>query len=259
MPPEISVVTIVKNHALGLTHTLDSLRSQSFQNWESIIVVGKSMDNTLQVAEHYRKIDCRIRVVEQRDSGIYEAMNLGILKSAKDSIYLNFMNAGDLYHSNTAMERMINIFKEERLGLIIGGYKVRDLDSQYKQKHGDFTDTHFTFSRRTGCHQAMFYSRDAVLAAGSYDTNFRLAADHYLTLKILANARGKRVDVLVTEVEPGGISDRYLSQLHKEKQEIRRRHFQARPWVWIIGCGWQFAALSKIKLKSLLVGENILR
>lgn len=256
MSPAISVVTIAKNHALGLTHTLDSLRSQSFQNWESIIVVGKSTDETLLVAENYRSMDPRVRVVEQLDSGIYEAMNLGISASIRDSIYLNFMNAGDVFYSTDSMQKMIEILEEEEVGLLIGGYKVKGQANQYRQKLGNLTDTQFTFSRRNGCHQAMFYSREAVLSVGPYNTSYRLAADHDLTLKVLSQARGKKVEFLVTEVEPGGVSDRFLRKLHKEKQAIRRRYFKRRPWLWIFGYGWQFAALSKIYLKSLLVGKK---
>ena len=256
MSPTISVVTIAKNHAVGLTHTLESLRSQSFQNWESIIVVGKSIDHTLLVAENYGRTDSRIKVVNQLDSGIYEAMNLGILESSRDSTLLNFMNAGDIFFSIDSMEKMIQIFAEEKVGLLIGGYKVKDLANQYRQKPGNLTDTRFTFSRRTGCHQAMFFSREAVVNVGPYDTSFRLAADHDLTLRVLAHAGGKKVDVLVTEMEPEGVSDRFLPKLHQEKQAIRRRYFKKRQWVWIFGYGWQFAALSKIKLKSFVVSKG---
>lgn len=257
MSPAISIITIAKNHVFGLTHTLNSLRSQSFQNWESIIVVGKSSDDTLLVAENYRSIDSRVRVVEQLDSGIYEAMNLGISESIKDSIYLNFMNAGDVFYSNDSMQKMIQMLEEEEVGLLIGGYKVKGQVNEYRQKPGNLTDTQFTFSRRNGCHQAMFYSRKAVLSVGPYDTSFRLAADHDLTLKVLSHAGGKKVEFLVTEVEPGGVSDRFLRKLHREKQAIRRKYFKRRPWVWIFGYGWQFAALSKIKLKSFFFSKEL--
>ena len=256
MSPTISVVTIAKNHAVGLTRTLESLRSQSFQNWESIIVVGKSIDDTLLVAENYGRNDSRVKVVKQLDSGIYEAMNLGILETNRDSIFLNFMNAGDIFYSTISMEKMIEALDEEKVGLLIGGYKVKDFANQYRQKPGSLTDIRFTFSRRNGCHQAMFYTREAVITVGPYDTSYRLAADHDLTLKVLAHAGGKKVDFLVTEMEPGGVSDRFLPKLHKEKQAIRRRYFKKRLWVWIFGYGWQFAALSKIKLKSFLVGKK---
>jgi glycosyltransferase involved in cell wall biosynthesis len=238
---------------------MESLRCQSFQNWESIIVIGESIDHTSLVAENYRSTDSRVKVVKQLNSGIYEAMNLGILESDRDSTYLNFMNAGDIFYSTNSIEKMIEALDEEEVGLLIGCYKVKDLANQYRQKPGNLTDTRFTFSRRTGCHQAMFFSREAVVNVGPYDTSFRLAADHDLTLKVLAHAGGKKVDFLVTEMEPGGVSDRFLPKLHKEKQAIRRRYFQKRRWVWILGYGWQFAALSKIKLKSLLVGKKTRR
>ena len=63
---------------------MDSLLSQSFQNWESIIIVGESLDDTMLIAETYGRQDPRFRVVKQVDSGIYEAMNLGISESIKD-------------------------------------------------------------------------------------------------------------------------------------------------------------------------------
>lgn len=256
MSTAVSVVTIAKNHALGLTQTLESLQSQSFQNWESIIVVGKSTDDTLLVAENYRSADSRVRVVEQLDSGIYEAMNLGIAESAKDSIYLNFMNAGDVFYSIDTMQKMTQMLDDEEVGLLIGGYKVRGETNQYRQKPGNLTDTYFTFSRRNGCHQAMFYSREVVLSVGPYNTSYRLAADHDLTLKVLSYAGGKKVEFLVTEVEPGGVSDRSLRKLHGEKQSIRRIYFKKRPWVWIFGYGWQFAALSKIKVRSFFPSKS---
>ena len=256
MSQSISVITIAKNHAIGLTQTLDSLLSQSFQNWESIIIVGESLDDTLLVAETYVSQDPRFRVVKQFDSGIYEAMNLGISESIEDSTYFNFMNAGDTFYSPDVLADLIQEFNEETVGLIIGGYKVKEMANLYRQKPGNLADTHFTFSRRTGCHQAIIYSREAVLTVGPYDTKFRLAADHDLTLKVIAYARGKKVDFIVAEMEPDGLSDRSLTKLHKEKQAIRRSYFKRRPWIWVFGYGWQFAALSKIKLKSFLVGKK---
>jgi hypothetical protein len=91
---------------------------------------------------------------------------------------------------------------------------------------------------------------------GGYDVKYRLAADHDLTLKILAHAGGKKAEFLVAEMEPGGLSDRSLTKLHNEKQAIRRDYFKNRPWVWLFGFIWQFAALFKISLSSFLIGKK---
>ena len=218
--------------------------------------VGKSTDDTLGIAEKYAKDDNRFRVVSQHNSGIYEAMNLGISQSNSSAVYLNFMNAGDIFYENKTLANLVKIANLEKVGLIIGGYKVKDSATLYPQKQGNLSDFRFTFSRRNGCHQSMIYSRQEVLLAGGYDVKYRLAADHDLTLKILAHAGGKKVDFLVAEMEPGGLSDRSLTKLHKEKQAIRRHYFKDRPWVWLFGFTWQFAALSKISLRSFLTGKK---
>ena len=249
LSPAMSIVTIAKNHAVGLTHTLESLLSQSLQNWESIIVVGESTDETLSIAEEFEKSDTRVKVVRQLDSGIYEAMNLGIHEVSSASTYINFMNAGDTFYEAETLAKLLNIANTENVGLVIGGYKVKGSATEYQQKQVSLSDISFTFSRRTGCHQAMVYSIQAVLDAGAYNTKYRLAADHDLTLKVLGQSGAKKVEFLVAEMEPGGLSDRSLATLHREKQAIRREFFNKRPWVWLFGYAWQFAALSKIALR----------
>jgi glycosyltransferase involved in cell wall biosynthesis len=254
--PEVSVITIVKNHEIGLSRTLNSLINQTFQDWESVIVVGDSTDNTLGIAEKYARNDIRFKVVAQHNSGIYEAMNLGISESSSSATYLNFMNAGDIFYEIETLANLVKIANLEKVGLIIGGYKIKDSATLYQQKQGSLSDYRFTFSRRNGCHQSMIYSRQAVLLAGGYDVKYRLASDHDLTLKVLAHAGGKKVEFVVAEMEPDGLSDRSLTKLHNEKQAIRRHYFKNRPWVWLFGHGWKFAALFKISLRSSLIGKK---
>jgi len=254
--PEVSVITIVKNHEIGLSRTLNSLINQTFQDWESVIVVGDSTDDTLGIAEKYARDDTRFKVVSQHNSGIYEAMNLGISESSSSAAYLNFMNAGDIFYEIETLANLVKIADLEKVGLIIGGYKVKESATLYHQKQGNLSDFRFTFSRRSGCHQSMIYSRQAVQLVGGYDVKYRLAADHDLTLKVLAHAGGKKVEFLVAEMEPGGLSDRSLTKLHNEKQAIRRHYFKNRPWVWLFGFIWQIAALFKISLRSSLIGKK---
>ena len=254
--PEVTVITIVKNHEIGLSHTLDSLLCQTFQNWESVIVVGESTDGTLSIAEKYAREDSRFKVMAQIDSGIYEAMNLGVAKASTYSSYLNFMNAGDTFCEAGTLAELVKIANIEKVGLVIGGYKVKGFSTEYQQKRGILSDVGFTFSRRTGCHQSMLYSHQAALNAGAYNTKYRLAADHDFTLKILGQNGARKVELLVAEMEPGGLSDRWLKTLHREKQAIRREYFNEKPWVWLFGYVWQFAVLSKISLRSSLTGKK---
>ena len=62
---KISIITVVKDHAAGLIGTFESIQGQEFQEWEMIIVVGKSSDKTLETAMALKEVDTRIRVLKQ--------------------------------------------------------------------------------------------------------------------------------------------------------------------------------------------------
>ena len=74
--PFFSVITVVKNNEGKIKKTIDSILSQTFKNFEYIIIDGKSSDNSLQIINRYKKNIKKI--VSQKDKGIYDAMNKGL-------------------------------------------------------------------------------------------------------------------------------------------------------------------------------------
>ena len=89
--PLISVVTINRNNAEGLRHTLSSVAEQSFANYEHLVIDGESNDNSTSVIAEFRG---RLAYsVSEPDTGIYNAMNKGILRA--QGRYLLFLNSGD--------------------------------------------------------------------------------------------------------------------------------------------------------------------
>ncbi len=78
MNPLVSVVIPCYNQAEYLPETLDSLLTQTYQNWEAIIVNDGSLDNTEQVANAYVNKDSRIKYIRQQNGGLSSARNCGI-------------------------------------------------------------------------------------------------------------------------------------------------------------------------------------
>ena len=74
----VSIVTIVKNHGEGLSQTYESVKQQEFLDWEMLIIVGQSIDDTTEIAYRIAMDDSRIRIINQDGTGIYAAMNLGV-------------------------------------------------------------------------------------------------------------------------------------------------------------------------------------
>ena len=69
--PKVSIITPTYNHEAFLSDCINSVKSQTFSNWEMIIVDDGSTDNTLQLASKFASFDSRISVFTQSNRGIY--------------------------------------------------------------------------------------------------------------------------------------------------------------------------------------------
>src|SRR5437879_6907645 len=88
--PKLSVITVVYNDVKGIERTMLSVLNQTYPNVEYIIIDGFSTDGTLDVIKKYQG---RIKLISEKDEGIYDAMNKGLAIATGD--YVLFMNSGD--------------------------------------------------------------------------------------------------------------------------------------------------------------------
>ena len=99
--PELSIITINRNNAAGLIKTLESVRRQTWRNFEVIIIDGASSDDSIKVLDGYMDI-ITVRVSEP-DGGIYDAHNKGTrLARGKYCLYLN---SGDILYDKDVLQK----------------------------------------------------------------------------------------------------------------------------------------------------------
>lgn len=250
----VSIVTVVKNNADGLTKTLKSALSQDFLDWELIIVYAESEDFTYDVASEFCKLDSRFSLVKQADQGIYEAMNLGIGKSQAD--FLWFMNSGDQFYSVSSLNIGFTTIKNSEYGFIVGGYKIENDERVFRQSFGEVSQIKFALSRRGACHQAMIFRKGAVTATRNFDTRFRFAADYKLCLEIIKDFGADKSTEVLAIMEPDGFSDKNLQRMHKEKALVRAEIFAKNPVARALGWGWMKAASIKSWLRLIRNGKK---
>ena len=94
----ISVVIPAYNAEQFLDETLESVLSQTYENWECIIVNDGSTDNTESIAKKWCEKDARFRYFYKENSGASDTRNLGIKKARGE--YIAFLDADDLYMPN---------------------------------------------------------------------------------------------------------------------------------------------------------------
>ena len=92
--PRVSVVVPCFNYGHLLAETLTDLQSQSFQNWECIIVDDGSTDNTAEVEIDFSNKDSRFKYCYQKNAGLSAARNTGI-KNAEGE-FIQLLDADDL-------------------------------------------------------------------------------------------------------------------------------------------------------------------
>lgn len=242
---QVSVVTVVKDNAAGLSRTHKSLLEQTYINWEMIIIVGKSRDDTLLIAKELQGKDLRIRVFEQVGTGIYNAMNEGLEFAIGEFTW--FMNSGDKFATLVVLAQAVDEISQSGAGLVVGGYQIESGSGQqiYSFPSGAITQLDFAFNRRGGCHQAMIFRTQILRILHGFDDTYSLAADFDLVMKVIRKSVAKRVSEVYATIEPGGLADQEIFSVHKQKHEIRRTHLGG--GVFTIASGaWTMLARMKI-------------
>lgn len=199
-----SIVTITYNAADVFKPTADSVMMQSYPHVEHIIVDGASKDNTVRLAEEYRKASDdddnghEIVIISEPDKGLYDAMNKGIGVATGD--YICFMNAGDRFPSDDTLEIMAREAELESDGLkpavLFGDTDIVDGNGNFLFHRRLSPPENLTWkSFRNGmlvCHQA-FYARTDIAKRIPYDMRFRYSADVDWCIKVMKEAEKEQL------------------------------------------------------------------
>ena len=115
LQPLISVVIPAYNAEQFLDETLESVLSQTYENWECIIVNDGSTDNTESVAKKWCEKDSRFRLTNKENGGLSSARNWGIKESKAE--YIAFLDADDILTPDS-LEVRINVLIEQNVDLV---------------------------------------------------------------------------------------------------------------------------------------------
>jgi glycosyltransferase involved in cell wall biosynthesis len=119
--PLISVITPCYNSAKYIAQTIESVLSQTYQNWEMIIVDDCSTDNSHQIALGFAEKDKRIRLYQlEQNSGVALARNRAIMESCGK--YIAFLDSDDLWLPNK-LENQIKLFDNNDIKIVYSNYE----------------------------------------------------------------------------------------------------------------------------------------
>ena len=178
--PQVSVITVVRNDAAGLSRTLDSVNRQQRRLLQQIVIDGGSTDGTGRVIDEQRSIIDVL--VSEPDDGIYSGMNKGLDLASCD--WVLFLNAGDRFASDDAIERIVSAVAD-------------DVDAVYSDVlfdvPGGLRLSSCDVARRRFHHQAICDRRGLHGRFGRYVVARGVTISDYIFLQSIAGLRWRKL------------------------------------------------------------------
>ncbi len=207
---KLSIITVNRNNVDGLRKTIESVVSQTFTDFEYIIIDGASTDGSVEVIKEYAKATLpngeglgeRLYWVSEPDTGIYNAMNKGILKAKGE--YLQFLNSGDWLTNNDVLKYVFDLRRNE--DVLYGDeflfYNINKIVRKvYPQKL-----TFYDLFVGSISHEGSFYKK--YLFDKLYDETLKIASDWEFEIReiILANRSTYKIPKEIIYFDMTGIS-----------------------------------------------------
>ncbi|WP_314967884.1 glycosyltransferase family 2 protein [Phocaeicola abscessus] len=224
--PRFSIVTVTYNAENVLNDTIQSIVTQTYRNVEYIIIDGGSTDGTMHIVDRYRPMISI--VVSEPDNGLYDAMNKGIALATGD--YICFLNAGDAFHEDDTLQRMVHSLRGMELpDVIYGDTDIVDAEGHFLHKRRLSPPKKLTWkSFENGmlvCHQA-FFARTKLAKATPYDLTYRFSADFDWCVRILKQAAVTHHThlTLIDYLNEGMTTENHQASL-RERFRIMSKHY----------------------------------
>ncbi|QLY79129.1 glycosyltransferase family 2 protein [Clostridium intestinale] len=215
---KISIITTTFNCKDKIEDTIISVLNQNSKIYEYIIMDSCSQDGTQDILEKYKD---NINIYVEKDSGIYDAMNKGIIKAKGQ--YLYFLGAGDKLEKNILKTIEKEITEINSPDLIYG--KVFNIENN--EEYG-FEYEKYNFLNRNICHQAIFYKKDIFNRIGVYNLDYKYLADYDLNMRIFSNKynTNKYLNQVFAYYEGNGVSDNNVdTKFKKDKPKLIFKYY----------------------------------
>ena len=225
--PLVSVIMSVKNGLPYIGETIKSVLSQSFSDFEFIIVDDGSTDETSQVVQSFK--DSRIILMQQENTGVATAKNNAIRQSSGK--YIAIIDADDIWLSDK-LDHQLAFLEQNRDYVAVGGFSdVIDKDGKYvyteRKPVADEEIRKHQENRNPWSHSAVMYTRNGFDAVGGYyEPVKQYIVDYMMMYQLSKHGKVHQLPEVVMQyrIVPTSLSAKANSKLFDEitHRSIRR-------------------------------------
>lgn len=196
----VSIIVPIYNCELYIKKCLTSIINQTYKNIEIIVVNDGSTDNSVSIIKELMVKDKRIKLLNQKNSGVSIARNKG-LENSKGN-YVLFIDSDDWIEKN-CIEDLVNKINEVKTDVIRYNYIIEDKNGSYKQSMFNLSSkkyvgnsivseeilSHFLYTKEAMPNYVMllFIRREAIKNKIYFDKDLRMLEDVYYYQNLLHN------------------------------------------------------------------------
>lgn len=229
MKPLISICVTNYNYERFIKETLDSVLSQTYKNFEVIIIDNASTDSSMDIIKSYN--DPRIKVFQNEENiGLYQNLNKCMEKASGELICL--LHTDDVYTPNF-LEEVVKAYNEypEHKFFITGVYFWHSQNNKKFPWHpyksgGVISQTEalirLAFENNIGNGLNVVMHRDALEKVGNFSNKYRYAADAELWLRMVEEYEFVYIPKLLTyyRIHSYNLTHSVYMDMFKEGEEI---------------------------------------
>lgn len=227
---KFTIITIVWNGRELLEGTFESVATQTFSDFEYLVIDGGSTDGTVDFLIEKQSVALKFnyRFLTEKDNGLYDAMNKGLRLATGE--FVCFLNAGDHLFETTTLEKLAKL-ADDSVDLIYGETMLVDENRRPAGTMSELSTRRLPArlsanSMQRGMvvvHQSVYLRRQM---APFYDLSWKLCADIDWLINCLKQSR-KTVNsgLILTNYLMGGMSKRRHRASLKERFLILKKHF----------------------------------
>ncbi len=177
-----SIITATFNSEDTILKTIESVKSQEFVFYEHIFIDGGSTDSTVKIIKENAE---NFMLISEKDDGIYDALNKGLLKSSKK--YVAILNSDDCFAASNVLSSVYDKFETSGCSIVYSGIEYVDKNLNVVGRwipgiyhHGDFLDKAWHPP-----HPGFFVRRDAYKKNGYFNIGIAVSADFELMFRFM--------------------------------------------------------------------------
>ena len=238
----ISIIVPIYNTSRFLEKCIQSILSQSYKDFELILVNDGSQDNSLEICKKYSKTDPRIIIVDKKNEGVDKARFSGINISRGD--YITFVDSDDWIEKDTlkvmyenmlrynvdyvevGMQRVfdnLRLIKKKSISPVLGLIQIPELFDKYYISY-------FGYNIISVSIWGKLYKTDIIKQACLQPSNLKMGEDFYFSMMLFPHLKSIYIsDYIGYNYRFGGMTSRYnpslftdLKTLYYKKKELIR-------------------------------------